>query len=42
MEGRGNERKERKGGRKGSGKKEREKGKGIECGGLLGKEKNSC
>ena len=38
-EGRGKERKERKGGRKGRGKKEGEKGKGVEWGGLLGKEK---
>ena len=32
----------RKGGRKGRRKKEGEKGKGIELGGLLGKEKKLC
>ena len=41
-EERGKERKETKGGRKGMAKKEGEKGKGIEWGCLLGKEKKVC
>ena len=39
MEGRGLEGKERRGGR---GKKEREKGKGTEWGGILGKKNKVC